>query len=292
MQMFIFVLYFLYLVSEARFKMSPPKKKPKKSYKVKVFKPEWLEDYLDGVQVKSWLTADPTSPNRARCMVCPAPANSLSGFCSFSIGEGFSAIKTHGKSQKHQKAEENKDQNRNEIPPAKQMRIEQSLKNQEEMNKAHRKQEDQILKGQILLSNMLHSHGIPSKIFTCFAEQAPKIFPDSPIAQKWATGKTGFRSTKADYFATHGIYPHQLQKTIENLRSKFFSINFDETSINGESQLAVNVSYPIEGNMLKENLITIDMKAGTTAEEIVEIVLGKLEEYLIPLDNIIFVSIM
>ena len=43
--------------------------------------------------------------------------------------------------------------------------------------------------------------------------------------------------------------------------------------------------------MLKENLITIDMKGGTTAEEIVEIVLGKLEEYEIPFENIIFVSI-
>ena len=95
----------------------------------------------------------------------------------------------------------------------------------------------------------------------------------------------------ADYFATHGLYPYQLEKTINNLRTKHFSINFDETSLNGESQLAVNVSYPIEGNMLKENLITIDMKAGTTAEEIVETVLGKLEEYRIPVENIVFVSI-
>ena len=180
-----------------------------KSYKVKTFKPEWLEDYLDGVQVKTWLTADPTAPNRARCLVCPAPASSPSGFSSFSIGEGVSAIKTHSKTNKHQKASEDRDLNRNQIP-AKQMRIEQSLQNQGEINKIHRKEEEQILRGQILLSNMLHSHGVPSCVFTCFAKQAPTIFPDSPIAKKWATGKTGFRATKGDYFATHGIYPHQL----------------------------------------------------------------------------------
>ena len=133
-------------------------------------------------------------------MACPAPVKSLSGFDTLSIAEGFSAIKTHSKTLKHLKAEEEKDQNRNQIPPAKQMRIEQGLQNQDEINKVHRKEEENILRGQILLSNMLHSHGIPSRLFTCFAKQAPKMFPDSKIAEKWASGgKTGFRSTKGNF---------------------------------------------------------------------------------------------
>ena len=121
---------------------------PPETYKVKVFKPEWLENYLDGIQVKTWLTGDLTTPNRARCMACPAPVNSLSGFVTFSIAEGFSAIKTHSRTLalKHLKAEEEKDQNRNQIPPAKQMRIEQGLQNQDEINKVHRKKEENILK--------------------------------------------------------------------------------------------------------------------------------------------------
>ena len=42
--------------------------------------------------------------------------------------------------------------------------------------------------------------------------------------------------------------------------------------------------------MLQERLTTIIMRNCTTAEEIVEASLGKLEEYLIPLEHLMFVA--
>lgn len=262
-------------------------KKKKKSYKVKSFKHEWLEKYLDGVKVKTWLTAAPDNPKKAKCMVCPSSADSpFSGRC-FSIAEGFSAIKTHSETAVHKKASENPKQN----APLNQMRIETGIRNQEELTSKDRKEQENILHGQIVFSNMLHHHGAPSSLLACFAKQAHVLFPDSNIAKKWSSGgKSGFRSTKGDYFATHGIYPHQLQKLINILKTTFFLINFDETSLNDKSQLDINVSFMCEGEIIKENLVTIDMKGGSTAEEIVETVLGKLEEYGIPIENIIVVS--
>ena len=51
----------------------------------------------------------------------------------------------------------------------------------------------------------------------------------------------------------------------------------------------INVSYFCDGEMLKENLKTSNMQGGTSAEEKVEILVNLMEEYMIPLENIIVV---
>ena len=76
----------------------------------------------------------------------PCSCKFILGFLSFSIEEGSSAIISYSKTNKHQKVAGDKDKNRNELP-AKQMRIEKCLRNQEEIhvNKTHQKQEENIL---------------------------------------------------------------------------------------------------------------------------------------------------
>ena len=69
------------------------------------------------------------------------------------------------------------------------------------------------------------------------------------------------------------MFPHQLQKLINKLSKSFFSLNFDETSINLKSQLNINVSYLSGDVIVKENLTTISMDSGTTAQEIVDAVI-------------------
>lgn len=258
----------------------------KKPHRVKGFKVEWLKEELDAVLVSSWCIADPTDTTRARCTICPAPQSKPTGFCSFSITEGGSAIKQHFETKRHQKAAL-VDVNQNN---SRQISIETGMKNQLEINKKAATEDVNVLKGQIVFANMLHHHGIPSSLFTCFADSVTRIFPDSNIARRWSTGQTGFRSTKGDYFATYGIYPYQLKKLVSQLQKTFFSINFDETSINSTSQLDVNVSYMNDdGNMVKENLVTIDMQGGTSAEEVTDLVFGKLDELQIPYQNIVSV---
>jgi hypothetical protein len=234
----------------------------KKIYKVKRFKPEWLQKTFDDVKVSTWLIADPSDPKKGKCTVCPAPSDSPFSGRSFSIAEGISAIRSHSKSKTHQKAVE--EPNNNEEDPMEQMRIEQALRNQEELSRKDRKEQKAILHGQVAFANMLHYHGVPSPIFTCFAKLAPTMF--------------------------HGLYPYQLQKLIKQLKKDFFSLNFDETSINLNSQLDINVSYLSGDVIVKENLTTISMESGTTAEEIVDAVIGQLEEFLIPLENIMVVT--
>jgi hypothetical protein len=79
-------------------------KPKKKTYKVKQFKPEWLLKILDDVKVGNWLIADPSDQKKGKCIICPAPSGSPFSGRSFSIAEGFSAIRSHSESKIHQKA--------------------------------------------------------------------------------------------------------------------------------------------------------------------------------------------
>ena len=260
-----------------------------KGHKVTKFVPAWLEKEIDGVPVKTWLTADPQNPQKGKCLICPAPANSPFGR-TFSISEGWMAITTHNKGLKHQErlAENHQEINHNEGPG--QIYIEQAFQNQEELTKKHREEQEQVLEGQILFANFMHFHGVPSKMFTCFAEMAPRFFPDSPIAKMWQSGKMGMRASKGDYFGSYGIHPHLQEELVEILRSSPFSINFDESSVNKESNLDVNVSYWKNGRVQKSNYTIITMMEGTSAQEIVDYVVGQLDSDLIPLQNIVDVS--
>ena len=112
----------------------------KKTYKVKRFKSEWLGNYLDGVQVKTWLVADPADPKQAKCTVFPAPADSPFRGRTFSITEGFSAIRTHSKTKIHQAASE--DQNKYNI--IEQMTVDQGFRNQGEISLKDRKEQEKF----------------------------------------------------------------------------------------------------------------------------------------------------
>merc|ERR1719508_26210 len=72
----------------------------KKNYKVKRFKTEWKEKDIDGIGVICWLSEDPNNAGRALCRACNS---------TFQIGEGWSAVFRHHKTQKHLNALRQKD---------------------------------------------------------------------------------------------------------------------------------------------------------------------------------------
>ena len=108
---------------------------------------------------------------------------------------------------------------------------------------------------------MAHSHGLPSSFFTCFAELAPQLFPDSEIARLWgiSRGKHGLRATKADYFGTEGIAPFLHEELVELLRKNYFSLNLDESSVNSKTQLDLNVSLNSDGFPGGRNISSRDL---------------------------------
>jgi len=64
------------------------------------------------------------------------------------------------------------------------------------------------------------------------------MFPDSKIAAKFS-----FSDSKQGYVITHGLGPYYNDSLKELLKSEFFSINIDESTILKSSQLAITVRY-------------------------------------------------
>ena len=252
-----------------------------------VFQQAWLGREIDGVLVSTWCSSDPSDNKKAKCLSCPAGLQPFG--LTFSVGEGFSALTKHAKSAKHVKFKDRRVAGDVVEEGFEQMNVETALKNQAELSKRQQKESEQLLQGQILFSNFVHTHGLPSSSFTCFGNLASRIFPDSNIAKRWSGNKDGMRQTKGDYFLTHGVYEFHHQKLVNKLRKTFFSVNIDESAVNHKSQLDVNVSFidADERESVKLNFTTISMENGTSAEEIFEALLQVFDSSFIPSSNIV-----
>ena len=278
----IFISLFRYLLSSTLYHLVlfQIKMSSSKSRKLKGFKTSWLEKTLKDcdcenqlrcdceatVAVKNCFTADPSNLLNAKCLICPKTPRLPFGR-TFNIAEGFYAIQRHSNTKDHRKCfKANTGENRN---VAEQISIQAAIHNQEELTEKTRQDKNQLLKSQILFSNFIHSHGLPSPTFTCFGELVDEIFPDSDIAKRWAgSSGEGMKRTKGDYFLTHGIHPHLHQMLVETLRTTFFCLNIDESSVNQETQLDIYVSFPRGDQIVKEHLTTISLEEGTHAEDI------------------------
>ena len=116
------------------------------------------------------------------------------------------------------------------------MSIQSAIKNQNDEAGEERNRTSQLLKSQVIWSNSIHNHGISSQFFYCSSQLFPKMFPDSKLALDWGALNKGMRQNKGDYFATHGIGPFLKEELNQSLRKCFFSLNFDESSVNKPSQ--------------------------------------------------------
>lgn len=252
------------------------------------FQQSWLGREVDNIPVSDWCTADPSDKFKGKCLCCPAGLQPFG--LTFSTKEGFSAVEKHARSLKHRENFQVKaNRDREDGEGFEQIDIEAALKNQEELNKRKNTENVQLLKGQTLFANFIHTHGLPSSCFTCFGALAKRIFPDSKIAKRWSGSKDGMRQTKGDYYLTHGLYEFHHQNFVKTLKNTYFSINIDESSVNRKSQLDINVSYIDKETReaCKQNFTTISMEKGTTAPEIVDALVLEFDSSFIPLTNII-----
>ena len=240
---------------------------PKKKVKVAKFLPKWLEMSIDGHKVSRWLTPDPADPAKGVCLLCPAPN-------SFSINEGWKSITQHNSGVKHQKNMELSMKN----PEFKQVdnsapKITDGLKKMFELQKDKTANKESVLKSQVCYTASMMYHGAGRNFIDCHAEMVPHLFPDSKIAKKY-----DIRRTKLGYFATHGIYPYFHSKLVKNLQDRHYSVNFDESTVNGDSQLDINVSYLTPERLVEKRcLTTVALQHGTTGKEIALAVLQELK---------------
>ena len=150
--------------------------------KVKSFLTHWLERTVDDIPVKSWCTSDPQNVQNAKCLLCPTDKMPFGR--TFNCGEGFTAIEKHYKTKTHLEAVAAQlgREASGELNP-RQLDIGKAIRNQEKITEKVNADKNQLLKSQILFTNLVHNHLLPSDFFTCFAKIAPKLFPDFNIAK-------------------------------------------------------------------------------------------------------------
>lgn len=137
---------------------------------------------------------------------------------------------------------------------------------------------------------MVAHNNIPSSFNTCFSDCVSDLFPDSEVAKLGSSHEHGMRETKGDYFVSYGIAKFQQEELEKILRKSFFSLNFDESSINKRTELDINVSFVKEDRVVKTNFKVVEMTGSTTAEDIVAAVFGALDNVSIPRNNIVSIS--
>ena len=241
-------------------------KKRKRAVKVSSFIPGWLDKAIDGNKVSVWLKPDPEKKGKATCTLCPAPN-------SFSINEGWKAIKQHSDTNKHQEnlnaSQTNPEfhQVDNSAP-----KIIDGLKKMQELNKKQNAKKEAVLVSQVHYTAAMMYHGAGRLVVDCQADLMPHLFPDSMVAKVY-----DIRRTKLVYFATHGLYPYFHEKLVKNLKDRPYSLNFDESTVNGESQLDINVSYLTPELLVEKRcLTTVALQGGTTGKELALLVMEQL----------------
>ena len=252
----------------------------KKRIKVARFLPVWLDRTIDGHRVSLWLLPDPNDKGRACCSLCPKPN-------SFSITEGFKSVNQHYSTAKHKENLKSAQQN----PEFKQVdqsspQIFDGFKKMHELSQAKNAKTEAVLVSQVQYTACMMYHGVARGSVDCQPEMFPHLFPDSKIAKVY-----DIKRTKLTYFATHGLYPYFHSKLVKNLQDRPYSVNFDESTVNGTSQLVINVSCLTEDLLVEKRcLTTVALQNGTTGQELADEVIFQLENRSIDLLKMMSVS--
>ena len=64
-----------------------------------VFQSSWLDQDVDNIPVRTWCAPDPSNNEKAKYLTCPAKFEPFGK--TFSVKEGFTAIKKHAKTAIH-----------------------------------------------------------------------------------------------------------------------------------------------------------------------------------------------
>ena len=152
-------------------------------------------------------------------------------------------------------------------------KIFEGLKKMEELHKQKNVNKERLLVSQIKYTACMMYHGVAGPSIDCQAGMFSRLFPDSNIAKVY-----DIRRTKLTYFATHGLYPYFHDKLVQYLQKRPYSLNFDESTVNGDSQLDINVSYLTEELLVEKRcLTTVALQGGTSGQELALQVIHELE---------------
>ena len=218
-----------------------------RTQKCKTFHLEWLSKSIKGVKVDTWLAPHPSLTGRAQCKVCPKTHDA--GFC---FGEGWASIKQHGTLKGHEGNLTKSKENPQWKKPLGTMTIMDGFKKAERQNVVKKHSMEELLQSEVKYCFSMSYHGASGRTVACASKLIPALFGrDCVGAKQWTLGRTKF-----SYLVTDGLFPYFKGKVEQAMKAKHFSLNFDESEVNGQSLLDLNSSYINEENLVEKRLFS------------------------------------
>ncbi|XP_071567430.1 protein FAM200A-like [Temnothorax nylanderi] len=240
-------------------------KNKNKILKTKHRKQKFTKKWVSDPELSAWLSHDQNDEYRAKCI-----------YCNYSMSSDIMVIKRHGKSIKHKE--------KMQAATVKQQSISRFTNKNQSISKATTSTE-------IKLVGFLTEHNLSFRLTDHFVDLLKNICPDYPVIQNIA-----MKRTKATNIAVHVIGASHKEKLAEILRNNKFSLLTDEsTDISCIKTACVVVRY---NDTNKKKIVSefwelykiydsSNANEGATAENLFNGIIKCLENYSIPLSNII-----
>lgn len=211
------------------------------------WKMEWLSKSIGGSKVSRWLGPHPSIAGRAICSVCPTTFHK-----GFSYGEGWASITQHAKAGSHVDNLKQSLTDPEWVKPKGNMMIKEGIQKMKERGEVKQHSREELLQMETRWCFSMTNHGGSGRLVACGSKMIPALFGrDCAGARNWSMGRTKFT-----YNLLHGLAPYFKGKVVEGMKKRHFSLNFDESEVNGDSLIDLNASYVNEDLLVEKRMFS------------------------------------
>ena len=148
---------------------------------------------------------------------------------------------------------------------------------------------DQVINAELLVTDFLVEHNLPMAVADSLGPLFTKAFPDSKIAKQYHCG-----ATKTSYIINDALAPYFLQKTVESMKTKPFTLSTDgsnDTGLAKMNPLTLTIFDISRSNGVTTDFLDLCNTRQSTAQAIFDKIDDVLNSHNLPWNNCVGFSV-
>ena len=148
---------------------------------------------------------------------------------------------------------------------------------------------DQVINAELLATDFLVEHNLPMAVADSLGPLFKKAFPDSKIAKQYHCG-----ATKTSCIKNDALVPYFLQKTVESMKTKPFTLSTDasnDTALAKMNPLIVTIFYISRSNGVTTDFLDLCNIRQSAAQAIFDKIDDVLNSHNLPWNNCVGFSV-